>query len=182
MSELRGVYLLGLRGSGKTELGGFLAERLGFAFLDSDALITEQTGRSPGQILDEEGEVAFRRFESEVLETVWPELEEGERVLALGGGSPESPAVEHLLMGLRDGGWRGVWLVVDPSVLARRVRRSGIARPRLVGRTLQEEIRLLTSRRAALFGRLADLRFDNSGDDIAAAAGQLAAALGQAPA
>lgn len=172
-----GVYLLGLRGSGKTTLARHLAERLAMEPLDTDQLLAQRHGRTPAEILASEGEPALRRAESELLQGLRAELEAGRKVLALGGGSAEAPGVEPLLAELRAAGWRGVWLVVEPGVLARRLRRGHSQRPRLAGRTVEEEIRVLAARRAALFARLADLRFDNSEGDAIAQADRLAARL-----
>jgi len=38
------VFLIGFRAVGKTTIGKKLAERLGFTFLDTDALICEKKG------------------------------------------------------------------------------------------------------------------------------------------
>ena len=40
-------------GSGKSEVGKRLAEKLGRPFLDTDALITEKTGFTPAQLIRE---------------------------------------------------------------------------------------------------------------------------------
>lgn len=173
-SEVAGVYLMGLRAAGKTSLGEALAKRLGFAFLDTDRLLEERSGKAVSAILEEDGEAELRRQERDLMDDLTGAFEAGRRVVALGGGTVEAPGVEDLLYGLRDHlGWRGVHLLVAPRILARRMRRSPVARPRLVGRTVEEEIRILTSRRVPLFERLADVTFDNSPDDLEAQLGRL---------
>ncbi|MFQ5505094.1 MAG: shikimate kinase [Planctomycetota bacterium] len=164
MSHVRGVYLLGLRGTGKTTLGEMLAGSLGFSFLDSDRLLMRQCGKPAGEILRELGETRFRGEESRLLDGLMPELVRGERVLALGGGSPEAPGVEHKLAELRtDHSWLGVWVELEPEELVRRLgEHAAVGRPRLVGRSLEEENRLLLARRASLYARLADIRFRNA--------------------
>lgn len=61
------IVLIGMPGCGKTTVGQLLAERLGREFLDMDVEITRVYGRTPAQIIHEEGEAAFRELESEIL-------------------------------------------------------------------------------------------------------------------
>lgn len=66
---LKGVnlYLIGMMGAGKTTIGQALAEKLGYRFFDTDAVIEQATGRSIRTIFAEEGESAFRQLETQVL-------------------------------------------------------------------------------------------------------------------
>jgi shikimate kinase len=59
------VVLTGFMGTGKTTVGVLLAERLGFDFVDTDALIEARHGPIP-EIFRSSGESAFRRFEHDV--------------------------------------------------------------------------------------------------------------------
>ncbi len=77
------LYLIGMMGAGKTTIGRKLANRLGYRFLDTDALI-EQTAKKPiTQIFAEEGEAAFRQLETQVLAQV---AKHTSVVIATGGG------------------------------------------------------------------------------------------------
>lgn len=80
----RRVALSGFAGSGKSTVGRLLAERLGWAFVDTDALITAETGRTPAYHIRARGDAAFRALEREVLVQA---LEAERTVLALGGGA-----------------------------------------------------------------------------------------------
>jgi 3-dehydroquinate synthase len=62
------IFLTGFSGTGKSTTGKILAERLGYAFADTDALIEEKTGRSVYAIFREDGEEAFRQIEREILD------------------------------------------------------------------------------------------------------------------
>ena len=196
--SLAGVFLLGLRGSGKTELGRALASEMGYSFFDSDEEIAKRSGKTPGEWIRDEGIAAFRKVEGEVLDALWEDIEHGSCVLALGGGSVDSPGVRRRLHDLRSRLWAGVWLLVPPDELVARrggelVARPGgelgaagasdVAtaagaadaeqRPPIAGRNVLEEQRILLARRAGAFRELSDLRFDNGGDDVQGAAERL---------
>lgn len=80
------LVLTGFMGSGKTTVGGLLAKRLAWTFLDLDHEIERRDGRSVSRIFAEDGEPGFRRLESLALVSL---LGRQRMVLALGGGTPE---------------------------------------------------------------------------------------------
>jgi shikimate kinase len=84
--SLSRLVLTGFMGSGKTTVGGLLAKRLAWSFLDLDHEIERRDGRSVSRIFAEEGEPGFRRMESLALVSL---LGKQRMVLALGGGTPE---------------------------------------------------------------------------------------------
>ena len=53
-------------GTGKTTVGKLLAQRLERPFIDTDALIVERDGRAIADIFAQDGEAAFRDWESTV--------------------------------------------------------------------------------------------------------------------
>ncbi len=83
----RMIFLTGAPASGKTTLGGKLAERLDATFIDLDTRIVTTEGRSIPQIFADGGEDAFRAIESRVLEDVIASATDGTTVVALGGGT-----------------------------------------------------------------------------------------------
>ncbi len=72
-------------GVGKSTVGSILAPRLDLPFVDLDDLILHREGRSARDILEQDGEAAFRRLETEALDSV---LAGPCVVLACGGGAP----------------------------------------------------------------------------------------------
>lgn len=58
---LKGVslYLVGMMGSGKSTVGRLLAEKLGYGFVDLDALIEQVSGKRVGEIFECQGESVF---------------------------------------------------------------------------------------------------------------------------
>ena len=61
------VVLIGLMGAGKSTVGPLVARRLSRPFVDVDAALEAQVGRSIADIFAEDGEGAFRQLESQVL-------------------------------------------------------------------------------------------------------------------
>ena len=57
----RHLIILGFMGCGKTTIARELARRLERKFIDLDSFITERTGRSPAELIAEDGEPIFRR-------------------------------------------------------------------------------------------------------------------------
>ena len=52
------IVITGFMGSGKTRIARKLARRLNLAMVDLDERITEKEGRSPAQLIVEEGEAS----------------------------------------------------------------------------------------------------------------------------
>lgn len=73
-------------GAGKTSVGRDAARRLSSRFIDLDAVIEAQAGRSVREIFTADGEAAFRRMEREALHQVLASESEP-YVLAVGGGA-----------------------------------------------------------------------------------------------
>ena len=78
------IILTGPMGSGKTSVGRLLSAKLGYRFLDLDALIVKQAGKSINQIFADEGEAAFRDRETAALASL---KGEDELILSTGGGA-----------------------------------------------------------------------------------------------
>jgi shikimate kinase/3-dehydroquinate synthase len=119
-----GIVLVGLPGSGKTTIGRLVAERLGRLFIDIDAQIEHQTGRSSGDLIAAEGEPAFRELEREAVRKACTVRG---AVIAAGGGTPLDPLNRWEL---KEHGIR-IRLDADVFELARRLEMSGIRRPLL---------------------------------------------------
>src|SRR6185295_7318378 len=83
MSRL--IVVVGFMGCGKTEVARRLATRLELPFIDLDDLITQTEGRSPAQLIREDGEQTFRKIETRVLTDLVERDEDA--VVALGGGA-----------------------------------------------------------------------------------------------
>ena len=77
------ILLVGMPGAGKTVVGREVSKMLGREFLDCDELISKK-GKTPEEIIKEEGEEAFRKIETEVLSEI---CKKSGMVIATGGGA-----------------------------------------------------------------------------------------------
>src|SRR6266404_2795241 len=91
----RRFVILGFMGCGKTTVATELARHLECKFIDLDSFITKSQGRSPAEIIEKDGEAAFRQTESLALTEVLKDREA--RVIALGGGTWTIPANRTLI-------------------------------------------------------------------------------------
>lgn len=146
------AILIGPMAAGKTSVGRALASRLGVGFVDLDALIVAEAGRSIPEIFAAQGEPAFRALEADVLART---LREHDGVLSLGGGAPVHPASAELLRGRPV-----VLLEVDEQVAGRRLAR-GAGRPMLAGEDPLARWRELAALRGESYRDLAVCRVDS---------------------
>src|SRR5262245_39434407 len=111
---LMNIFLIGYRGSGKTTVAAALGQRLGWPWIDADAELERQAGKSIKEIFAEGGEASFRDLESTVLSKL---VARERHVVALGGGAILREANRALLRG------RGkiVWLTAAPETLFARI-------------------------------------------------------------
>jgi shikimate kinase len=134
------VLLIGMMGAGKSTTGSLLAQRLGAAYLDSDAEILRRTGRTVPEIWHQDGEPAFRAEEARVLADALHR--HGPTVVGVAGGAVLDPVNRELI---RRAG-TVVWLRARPETLARRVG-AGEGRPLLEGDPAANIARLDAERR-----------------------------------
>jgi len=87
--KLSNIALIGFMGTGKSSAGRLVADTLHFTFLDTDDVIEARAGKLITEIFAQEGEPAFRKLESGLVE----ELTHRRRtVISTGGGLPVKPA------------------------------------------------------------------------------------------
>ncbi len=141
------LALLGLRGAGKSTLGTAAAERLGWTFIELDAMVESEAGMSLGELFALHGEAYYRRLELQVLHDV---LERNRRaVLATGGGIVQSAEAFHLL----DSRTITVWLKARPDEHWDRVVKQGDIRPMRGRQQARAELESLLEAREPLYAR-----------------------------
>ncbi len=110
----RPIVLVGLMGAGKTSIGRRLAEKMGLSFVAADHEIEAAAGKTIADIFAEHGEAYFRDGERKVIARL---MENGEQILATGGGAYMNPETRARI---KEGGIC-VWLKADLGLLMKRV-------------------------------------------------------------
>lgn len=81
--QCENIILIGMPGSGKSEIGSRIAKALSKPFVDTDSLLEDRAGKPIPQIFAEDGEDAFRTMETQVLAEV---SAKSGLVISTGGG------------------------------------------------------------------------------------------------
>ena len=170
--DLQRIVLIGFSGSGKSTVARVLADHLGMAVVDTDALVEAQAGRPISQIFAEDGESAFRALERDAVRTA--ALEHGV-VVATGGGAFRDAESRRLLA---EGGVI-VLLEARPETIVARIAAHGSEpRPLLAGKDVEalSRIRVLKAVRQPFYA-LADLTVHTDALDIDSVVAEIVAAL-----
>ena len=93
----KSIFLIGMRGAGKTTTGRRISEVLGWPFIDLDSLLESDSGHSIPEMIEESGWEGFRAKELEVLKKIVLEKPRG-YVFACGGGIVETPEARQILI------------------------------------------------------------------------------------
>lgn len=149
----RHLIFIGLPGSGKSTVGRSVAELLEATFSDLDKVVERQHGMPVERIFAEQGEVAFRRMESEAMGSL---LEGDPCVLSPGGGWAAQPgeltrAKQHGLV---------VYLKTTVTAAVDRTKMHDY-RPLLMSADPYERMRELLKEREPYY-RMADAVIDNT--------------------
>ena len=144
----RSLYLIGMMGSGKTSTGRPLAERLGYGFVDADAVIEQAAGCSISEIFQRDGEPEFRALEKQVLNSI---SQRHSLVVATGGGV----VTQKENWGLLHSGIV-IWLDVVQEQLLKRLQSDKTGRPLLQTANPEAALNDLLAERQALYAE-ADL-------------------------
>ncbi|RYC64309.1 hypothetical protein CHU98_g1897 [Xylaria longipes] len=109
------VFIIGMRGAGKTTTGAWMADILGRPFIDLDNELEKRAGMTIPQIIRESGKgwEGFRKDEVELLADVMKKQGRG-HVFSCGGGIVETPAARELLITHQRNG--GIVLLVHRDV------------------------------------------------------------------
>ena len=145
--QMQNIVVIGMPGSGKTAVSTMLAERLGRKIFDTDTIVSEKAGVTIPEIFAAQGEVGFRKLETEATAEVG---KLSGNIISTGGGVVTVADNYELLH------QNGVivWIERDTNKLARD------GRPISLSSDLNE----LYAARLPLYERFADIKADNNGD------------------
>ena len=135
---LKNIYLIGMPGCGKSTLGPVLANKLGYQWMDTDQEIYTRWGKTPEDMIKDQGEEAFRLLEKHLMETL---LDTTALVVSTGGGLH----MFHDWMNIMNQRGITVYLEVPVEALWERIKRQG-GRP--LSKTMEDLNRLMGERKS----------------------------------
>jgi XRE family aerobic/anaerobic benzoate catabolism transcriptional regulator len=151
------IALIGLRGAGKSTLGGMLARALEMPLIELNREIARETGLPSGEVMALYGLAAYRRIEQRVLERVAREQERA--VIVAGGGIVNEEAAFDLLLA----NCYTVWIKAQPEEHMARVLAQGDFRPMAGNAEAMDDLKRILAARDAMY-RKADAIVDTSGE------------------
>ncbi|MFN0136147.1 MAG: shikimate kinase [Phycisphaerae bacterium] len=169
------VILIGYRGSGKSTIGRMLAERIGWAFVDTDERIARVAGCDVRTLFARDGEAAFRDREQQAVADA---CGGSQQVIAVGGGAVLREANRDAM---RAAGMC-VWLTASVAELRARLQadpQSAVARPALTSAGVLDEIASVLQQRTPLYQAVANMTIATDGRTAADVVDDL---LGRLPA
>ncbi len=140
------IVLTGFMTTGKSSVGRLLAERLGYAFFDTDDMIEKQTGLSIAEIFSKGTEASFRELETRTVNLL-AVLDHA--VIATGGGVPlRAGNMDEL-----EKNGKIVCLTAAPATVLERLRSDAGTRPLLQGAEPLQRIETLLADRKTAYAR-----------------------------
>lgn len=136
----RQIIIVGFMGTGKSSVGQELARILARRFVDLDDLIAQREGRSPGEIIEQDGESRFRELETKALGELLDSPDA--QVIAAGGGAWASAENRELINSSKA---FTVWLAAPFKLCWKRIKAGKEFRP--LARSRDEAQRLYAARR-----------------------------------
>ncbi len=151
------IALVGLRGAGKSTLGGRLAQSLGCPFIELDRMVEQDYGARIPDLIEMSGLATFRRYERGCLERVIDEHPVA--VIAAAGGIVSNAETYGLLLRRT----HTVWLRARPDQHMSRVMEQGDFRPMAHSREAMADLVAILDARSADYAR-AEAVLDTSVD------------------
>jgi XRE family aerobic/anaerobic benzoate catabolism transcriptional regulator len=153
------ITLIGLRGAGKTTLGGALASELRRPLIELDREIEREAGISLSEVFFLYGQAGYRRIERLCLERMINSQDD--IVLSVGGGIVSEPETYNLLLL----NCFTVWVKAAPEEHMSRVVAQGDTRPMAGHAEAMDDLRNILTAREPLYAR-ADAVIDTSGRTV----------------
>jgi len=157
--RLKRIALIGLRGAGKTTLGGLLAKSLRRPFVELDREIERTAGMPASEVFLLYGPAGFRRIERQCLERIIGNQED--LVLTVGGGIVSDAETYDVLLK----NCFTVWIKATPEEHMGRVMAQGDMRPMAGHAEAMEDLKRILSSREELYSK-ADARVDTAGRSV----------------
>ncbi|WP_273850738.1 shikimate kinase [Guptibacillus spartinae] len=139
---MKAIYLTGFMGSGKTTVAEALSKELGVPAIDTDEHIAKMQDKTISAIFDEEGEKAFRAYETASLEN----LPCKNIIISTGGGIVLN---EKNRSYMKQNGTL-IYLHCEPDEIVKRLE-DDTTRPILAGGNKQNKVKTIFAERLPLY-------------------------------
>ena len=146
------ITFCGMMGSGKSIIGREFAKLIDFNFLDTDALIEKNTGKTINKIFEDSGEKYFRELEVKFISEI---LFKKNYVISLGGGVMNNKKLRKIIKNNS----LNIYLYVEHKELAKRLEYSK-KRPLIKNTNIKSRIEELLKKREKFYEQ-ADLKIAN---------------------
>ena len=158
------IIIVGFMGSGKSSVAAAIGRRSNVAVIDLDDKVTKTHGRTPGDIIELDGELSFRKIETRVLREALQQ--QGPRAIALGGGAWTIPENRKVIS--EQDATLTVWLDAPLELCWKRIIRTTEKRP--LAPTMEAAETLYRERASdyALADKTIRVSENESAEDIAA--------------
>ncbi len=153
------IYLIGYRCTGKTTVGRWVAERLGWDFFDSDEELVGTHGMTIRHIVAAQGWEGFREKERRIIKRI---CGLDRCVIATGGGVVLDPENVRAMKATGT----VFWLRATPETIRKRMRNdeaSGPLRPSLTSTGADQEVEEVLARREPLYRGAAEFQVETDG-------------------
>lgn len=153
----RRVALIGMRGAGKSTLGGMLSDALHVPLIELKREVSRESGLPAGELMALYGHAAYRRVEQRVLARV--AREQARAVIVAGGGIVDEEDAFDLL---RTHCYTA-WIRARPEEHMARVLAQGDLRPMAGHADAMNDLKRILAARETMY-RKADIVIDTSGE------------------
>jgi shikimate kinase len=151
------IILIGMRGSGKTEIGKFITEKIKFGFIETDKLIESNCKMPIQEIVAKFGWDYFREKEKQAINAIG---NVNHKVISTGGGAILNRDNMAVLKQLG----KVIWLKASIKNLVSRINKDSNYRPKLTcAKSLTEELKEIYKERILLYENNADFIIDTDG-------------------
>lgn len=150
------IFLIGYRCTGKTSVGKALSKKLGLTFVDADARLVENEGKTIAEMVVDRGWDYFRQREKETVKSIC--TLDGQ-VIASGGGVVLDP---DIVAAMKSCG-RLIWLRAEPETIRKRMLKDELTidqRPALTSRGAANEIESTLKDRTPYYRAAMDFSID----------------------
>jgi XRE family aerobic/anaerobic benzoate catabolism transcriptional regulator len=154
------IALIGLRGAGKSTLGGALAKSMRRPFIELDGEIEREAGMPLSEVFMLYGQSGYRNLERHCLDRLIGR--QTALVVSVGGGVVSDTQTYQLLLG----NCFTAWIKASPEEHMSRVVAQGDLRPMRGHAQAMDDLKSILAAREPLYAR-ADVAIDTSGQTVA---------------